>query len=222
VVGELEQPSVQPGEIRVSDKERDAVLELLGQHAAAGRLTLDEHEERAARALVSRTRDDLAALTRDLPEQPSVPAGRRKPTRWLVAVMGGSHRRGRYRLATTVNAIAVMGGDDIDLRDAEIDSDGIVLNAISIMGGPNIYLPDTVDAEVGGLSFMGGNVEYGAARPRPGAPAVRIRTYNLMGGASIWLLPPEARGLPLKEARRLAKAAGRGELRGPDHGSDSL
>jgi len=33
-----------------------------------------------------------------------------------------------------------------------------------------------------------------------------------MGGASIYRLPPQARGLGLKEARRLARSAGQGEL----------
>ena len=45
---------------------------------------------------------------------------------------------------------------------------------------------------------------------------IHIRTYNLMGGATIYRLPPQARGLSLKEARRLAKAAERNELPAPD------
>jgi hypothetical protein len=112
-----------------------------------------------------------------------------------------------------VNAIAVMGGDEIDLRDAEIEGGGLTLNMFSIMGGANVYVPHTVDVEIGGLSIMGGNDERGApARPRPGAPVLRIRTYNLMGGSTIWRLPPQARGRSLKESRRLAKAAERGRL----------
>ena len=37
-----------------------------------------------------------------------------------------------------------------------------------------------------------------------------------MGGATIFRVPPQARGLDLKQARRLAKAAGRGQLPAPD------
>jgi len=37
-----------------------------------------------------------------------------------------------------------------------------------------------------------------------------------MGGATIYRLPPQARGVGLKEARRLARAADRGELTAPD------
>ena len=39
--------------LRVSDAERDATLKTLGDHAAVGRLTLDELEERAGQALAA-------------------------------------------------------------------------------------------------------------------------------------------------------------------------
>jgi hypothetical protein len=209
--------------LRVSDAERDATLRELGDNAAAGRLTLDELEERSSRALAARTRGDLAALTTDLPREAApapaqvpAPAAARRPVRWMVAIMGGSHRRGRFRAVGSINAVAVMGGDEIDLREAEIEGGELTLNLFALMGGANVYIPDSVEVEVGGLSLMGGNTEVGLERPRPGAPLVRIRAYNLMGGATIFRVPPQARGLGLKEARRLAKAAARGELPAPD------
>jgi hypothetical protein len=106
-----------------------------------------------------------------------------------------------------------MGGDEIDLREAEIEGGELTLNLIAIMGGSNVYVPDSVDLEVGGFSLMGGHEETGRElRPRPGAPVIRLRIYTLMGGASVYRLPPQARGQSLKEARRLAKQAERGEL----------
>jgi hypothetical protein len=64
---------------------------------------------------------------------------------------------------------------------------------------------------------MGGHDEVGGGRlPRPGAPLIRVRAYCLMGGATIYRVPSQARGRGLKEARRLARAAGRGELPAPD------
>ena len=208
------QPPVPEGELRVSDSERDAALSELSRQAAAGRLTLDELEERAGQALGARTRADLATVTRDLPaEAPATPDRRKTPVRWFVAIMGGSRRRGRFRAASVVNGLAIMGGDEIDLRDAELDSDGLTLNLYALMGGSTVYLPDTVDVEVGGFSIMGGSDERGPnSRPRPGAPLVRINSYCLMGGNTIWRLPPQARGLGLKESRRLAQQAERGQL----------
>jgi DUF1707 SHOCT-like domain len=218
------QPPVPRGELRVSDEDRDATLTALGEHAAAGRLTLDELEQRAGQALTAKTRGDLDVLTRDLPATTTgttgdvqAAASRRKPIRWIVAIMGGSQRRGRFRLGPAVNVVDIMGGDEIDLRDAEIEGGETTLNMFSLMGGAQVYLPHTVDVEIGGISIMGGNQERGViSRPRPGAPVIRIRSYNIMGGLTIWRLPPEARGLSLKESRRLAKAAERGRLPAPD------
>jgi len=202
--------------IRVSDAERDATVQTLGDHAAVGRLTLDELEDRASRALAAKTRGELAVLTSDLPREAGQ-AGTRKPVRWMVAIMGGSRRHGRFRTVGTVNSVAIMGGDEIDLREAEIEGGHLVLNMFALMGGTTIYVPDTIEVEVSGFSLMGGNTEIGSQlASRPGAPVIQVRAYNLMGGATIYRLPPQARGLSLKEARRLAKAADRGELRAPD------
>jgi len=41
---------------------------------------------------------------------------------------------------------------------------------------------------------------------------VGSRSHNFMGETDIYRLPPQARGLSLKEARRVAKATGRREL----------
>ena len=221
--------------MRVSDAERDGALKQLNEHAAVGRLTLDELEDRASKALVAKTRADLTVLTSDLPSETGpAPAGvtgggaagaaagygaGRPPVRWMVAIMGGSHRRGRFRAVGSINAVSIMGGDEIDLREAEIEGGELTLNLISFMGGSNVYVPDSVEVEMGGFSLMGGNEVRGNQRsPRPGSPVVRIRGFNLMGGATIYRLPPQARGLSLKEARRLAKSAERGQLPPAEHG----
>ncbi|WP_020575235.1 DUF1707 SHOCT-like domain-containing protein [Actinopolymorpha alba] len=202
-------PAAQP--IRASDSERERVVELLSEHAAAGRLTLAELEERAHHAYHAKTHAELAVLTRDLPERITPPKVRRKVTRWFVAIMGGSNRRGRFRLSGSVNTIAIMGGDNLDLRDAEVDGDELVINAFAVMGGTDIYVPDSVEVVVEGFSLMGGNDERGSRRPaRHGAPLIRIRAYSLMGGIDVWRLPTESRGKPLKEARRAAKQLERG------------
>jgi uncharacterized protein DUF1707/cell wall-active antibiotic response 4TMS protein YvqF len=206
--------------LRVSDAERDQTLHVLGDHAAVGRLTLDELEERSSRALAAKTRGELATLTGDLPVERDqgrpAPTLAKKPVRWMVAIMSGSQRRGRFRAVGRINAIAVMGGDEIDLREAEIEGGELTLNLVAVMGGATIYVPDSVELDVGGFSLMGGNTEFGSGRPpRPGAPVIRLLTWNLMGGATIYRVPPQARGLSLKEARRLSKAAGKGQLPAP-------
>jgi len=63
----------EPG-LRAADDDRDTVLQTLERHVAAGRLTLDEFDQRSSAALAAVTLDDLAVLTADLPKLPAEPA----------------------------------------------------------------------------------------------------------------------------------------------------
>jgi hypothetical protein len=73
-------------QLRVGHADREQAIETLQEAFAHGRLTRDELDERAGRALVARSRADLAALTGDLPPSlagagPARPpaAARRRP-----------------------------------------------------------------------------------------------------------------------------------------------
>jgi Flp pilus assembly protein TadB len=61
--------------IRVSDAERNAVAELLGQHYADGRLDQAEFDDRVSQTMSAKTRGDLAGLFDDLPEAGPAGAG---------------------------------------------------------------------------------------------------------------------------------------------------
>lgn len=82
--------------IRVSDSERNAVAELLGQHYADGRLDQAEFDERISQTMAAKTRGDLAGLFNDLPETdpagggPAGPGGPGGP----AAPYRGPRRRG--------------------------------------------------------------------------------------------------------------------------------
>ena len=54
-------------DIRASDAERERVATLVRDHAAEGRLDMEELDDRLKRAYAARTRGELRALTADLP-----------------------------------------------------------------------------------------------------------------------------------------------------------
>ncbi len=56
--------------IRASDADREAVVATLREAYTAGRLTLDEFDERTSAAYAGKTWGDLRQLTSDLPAQP--------------------------------------------------------------------------------------------------------------------------------------------------------
>jgi len=65
------QAVTEPAGLRASDAERERHAELLGEHAAQGRLSVDELTERLERAYSARTRAELAELLDDLPQMPA-------------------------------------------------------------------------------------------------------------------------------------------------------
>lgn len=72
--------------LRAADTDRERVADLLQRHTAAGRLSLDEYEQRVAGAWQARTVGELAALTADLPaDQRNPGAGRRPPVAAIAA-----------------------------------------------------------------------------------------------------------------------------------------
>ena len=73
-----------------------------------------------------------------------------------LALMGGVKRTNLSKDFRGGEATAVMGGIDIDLRDAVMDRKEAVLDVSSVMGGVNIRVPEnwTVVSRVN--SIMGG------------------------------------------------------------------
>jgi hypothetical protein len=173
---------------RVSDSERDHVVTLLRDHLALGRLTLDEFSERTGSALAARTRGDLDAVLADLPVTPETlpQVARRRARRWIVAVMGQSESKGRWRPGEHTSVVAVMGECNMDLRRAEIDGPEVVITAVSIMGSVDIVVPEGIDVELTGLSIMGQRSHK--VRDVPilrGSPRILVRAFPIMGEVKV-------------------------------------
>lgn len=171
-------------ELRVSDADREATVALLREAGGEGRLTFEELADRVERADAARTAAELEALTADLARR-RPPAQPPKEKRWVVAVMGGAERRGRWRPSTRMNVVAVMGGAAIDLRNAELDAPEIHITAVTVMGGIEVIVPEGVEVDISDFALMGGNSGPKDTPVAPGAPIVRVRAYSLMGGVAV-------------------------------------
>jgi hypothetical protein len=98
----------QRGAIRVSDVERDQAVAELSEHYQAGRLTLEEFDDRSSLALRAQTGNDLSALFADLPQGAApgarTPAGLADP---VVPVDLGGRRADGPGVARTVIACVI-------------------------------------------------------------------------------------------------------------------
>jgi Domain of unknown function (DUF1707) len=78
-------------QMKASDADRDEVVAALSEHFQAGRLTTDELDDRAGRALSARTLGELDALTTDLPAgwqaKPAPEASPQRPRHGEFAVI---------------------------------------------------------------------------------------------------------------------------------------
>ncbi len=176
--------------IRTSDSEREQTVQLLRRHSVDGRLTLEEFAERIERAYEAKTRDELDALTRDLPAPSATAAAperrQKRASRWIVSVMSGTEKRGRWRLARETKVVCVMGGAELDLRNAELEDLDSTITVVAVMGGAEITVPEGVNVDVDGFAFMGGrDFRPGRTTPPPSAPSIRIKAYALMGGIEV-------------------------------------
>lgn len=180
-------------EIRASDADRELTLGQLRQHVTDGRLTLDEFADRVGVALAARTRGQLELLVSDLPTTavqtaPSTVPERRLSAvrRRVVAIMSGSQAKGRWRVGKSVTAVAVMGGCELDFRQAQIEADEVQVTAVAVMGGIDIVVPEGIAVELSGLSIMGGKQLKVADVPvLPGSPVICVRAFPIMGGVSV-------------------------------------
>ncbi|WP_432140850.1 DUF1707 SHOCT-like domain-containing protein [Streptomyces sp. bgisy084] len=219
-------------ELRASDSDRERVAEILRDAVAEGRLAMEEFDERLDAAYRARTYGELEPLTADLPVAAAAPAplSLRKesgvPVRWPerivsgtdgsavgVGIMGGFQRKGRWTIGRRFTAVGVMGGGEIDLREANFAGPEIVISCWALMGGVQIVVPPGVDIDVRGLGIMGGfDAREDGAPAEPGAPRVIVRGLALMGGVSVERKLPRAERRRLKEERRRLKEDGRKEL----------
>jgi hypothetical protein len=180
-------------ELRASDSDREHTADQLRRAAGEGRLTMDELEERLHSTYAARTHRELAGLTADVVVRDPPGGPRRMPVRtgeggvhWLVSIMSGRERKGRWRVGRQCRVVNVMGGSDLDLNDAELAGDDVALTVFSLMGGAEVRLPEGLNVELSEFAFMGGNdVTLGDERPDPGGPVLRLRLISIMGGADV-------------------------------------
>ncbi len=226
--------------------ERDRTVDALCAHFARDDLELAEFERRVNVAHRATSLDELNGLTRDLPAlagasapaaRPAAarPGGERAPLarpgsaprRWLdrlpdprkllVAVLGGTKRGGSWEPAQQNTVLAVMGGVELDFREARLARGTTEVMVVAIMGGVEIVVPPDIHVEAGGIPLIGGFSHVGEEEMHaaPDAPVLKINGLAFMGGVDVKVRYPgetesdarrrrrEERRLRKRERRRL-------------------
>lgn len=162
------------------------MIDTLKAHTAAGRLTLGEFSDRADAVIAGRSQSDLDRVIADLPALPRQGVQPDRRGRWVVALLGDSSQKGRWRPAARSRAIAAMGDVRLDLTSALYDGPEIQVNAFAIMGDVVIVVPRGMSVELSGVSLLGDkNLRIAEGPDRPGLPILRVRAVAVMGDVTV-------------------------------------
>lgn len=133
-------------------------------------------------------------------EQPTPPARRwegatsrpdgnvRTSSSVALAILGGTRRAGKWAPPEAMLAVAMMGGVELDLRDAVLAPGAVVtINCFAFWGGIDITVPPDVRVDTGGFALLGGFEQTGEAWAElaEDAPTIRINGFALMGGVDV-------------------------------------
>lgn len=112
-----------------------------------------------------------------------------------ISMMGGVDRK-HWVVPRTHTTIALMGGNSIDLREAQFTSSEVTIAATAVMGGIDIIVPEGVRVVCNGFALMGGfeihmddDATISPAELPADAPVVRVTGFALMGGVDVTVKP---------------------------------
>lgn len=211
-----------PASVPVSlEQTRESTIAQLAGHFAADNLSVEALEERLDRAHHAATLEELRALVSDLPV---VHEGARTVTaprtyvspatgthvserQVIVGIMGGAEKKGVWTPARQTYVVALMGGVELDFREARLPPGVTEVFIFAIMGGADIVVPPGVHVDMNGFALMGGFGQSGYAPPPtdPDAPVLRIGGFAMMGGVEVNVRYPGERPKDARERQRLER-----------------
>jgi hypothetical protein len=204
-----------PG-IRLSDADRQAVVDVLKNASAEGRITLVEYDERVTAAYAARYQPELEPLLADLPRPAVGPLAPADPAGGFAPVA----RPGQPGLAAPVSptvrpdteadqvgertTVAIMSGHDRKGRWRPAP----VTSAVAVMGGITIDLREAI-LPAGGLRINAVAVMGGIEITVPEGMDVVITGFSVMGGRSVNLADtPRRTDLPAVHIHAVAIMGG--------------
>ena len=175
---------------------REMVIDALSTHFANDALDMDEFEQRvdlAHRATSVAKLDELLtdlepAADEEPSEAPQVAiATRDRMAKRVLSILGGIQRKGTWRVPKQLRVVAVMGGVDLDFREAEFGPGVTEVKVTSVMGGIAVIVPPHLQVECDGLAILGvfEGMDRSTGERDPDAPLLRITGVAVMGALEI-------------------------------------
>ncbi len=164
-------PSPEQRPILSLTDERERVIQLLSEHFANDRLSLDELESRMELAYKAGSVSELQRLTADLPTASALPVPAPEaaalpalaPDRdRIFAVMSETSRRGPWIVPQRLDVLAIMADTTIDLTQTALPTGIIDIHIRSLWAAVKVVVPPGLQV-VNRLSSLMGSVGGGGA-----------------------------------------------------------
>ncbi|GHF10956.1 hypothetical protein GCM10017786_50790 [Amycolatopsis deserti] len=162
-----------PRDLRVSDAEREHVVEVLQKAIGRGMIDLDEFTERTDTALAARTRGELNAVLADLPGlvhpevYPAAPTVSYAPDQRLElnAKYSALVRNGRWLVPPEVVVRNRYGSTKLDFSDAQVTAPVVRVELDCKWGSVEVIIPDHAAVDLNAIT----EIKYGSLQDKTGS-----------------------------------------------------
>jgi hypothetical protein len=114
-----------------------------------------------------------------------VPDDPKRLRRFSIALLGGLRLQGKPRLGDRLVRIAVIGGMDLDLANAEFVGGKLTIVKVSLIGGLKVRVPAGARITAHGFAIGGSSVERGPGADSPTGPEISIWSFGILGGTKV-------------------------------------
>ncbi len=163
---------INPRDLRVSDAEREHVVEVLQKAIGHGMLSLDEFTARTDIALAARTRGELNTVLVDLAGVVHRDSGELTPSAPVEfrSTMSAMKKDGPWVVPRHIVVRNRMGSTELDFTDAVIEHQRITVDVDVAGGSVDLLVPEHASVEAGDIEVTAGSVTDRVGGNRQGRP----------------------------------------------------
>ena len=113
-----------------------------------------------------------------------------RPLRGITCYLGNHGIKGPWSMPPHLRVLTILGNTEIDLREAQFQSDTSVIEVVAIMGNVKITVPPDITVECNGETFLGSfeihrRKDVRDLVPPHGAPRIRVIGHSYLGNAEV-------------------------------------
>ncbi len=157
--------------VRVSDDDRNAVIDRIQDAAGRGFLTIEELENRIELATAAKTRADLEPLTADLPASGSSVVS----TSAIVgAMLSKTRRQGYWEVPGRLQVKATLGKVVLDFTQAKLTTPTVEIEVSGMLASIDVLVPAGMRVDISGLATPLGKSQASGGGSGDDGPLVRF------------------------------------------------